>query len=294
MKKLVYIITLLFAFQAKSLCQIYNSNGSPASIQNDAHFLILSGLPNCPEDVIEYKNQLLKLRLSSKPTMVANRGKNNSHLGSFSFFEQVTGVLNGTLKVAVAEGEFFFGHFTKKVNNQIDLDQAKNKGQLLIELIAWDYAKQLFNFYELIGTGGSAKWFYRGDSKDILFDNQFLYRTSTPQFGRTLRCSACHASGGPIMKELSAPHNDWWTKQRPLSFGNAALSSQIKMALNNIQDASTLSHAVQTASLKLQASPAYQQIKSRESLQEQLRPLFCDTEINIESSPVGLNKILEV
>jgi len=284
-----YFIALVIWFSqgAYGNCLVSNSNGSPASPKYDPHFLILSSVSACPQNVMEYKSLLLKTGLRVNPSLVANRGRNNPSMGSFSFFEEVTGSLKGNSNSALAvnAGEFFFGHFTAKQNNEIVLDQAQRKGQLLIELIAWDSAKKLFNFYELIGNGQGAQWFYRGDSQDILKDNQLLYRTSQPQFGKTLRCSACHSSGGPIMKELSFPHNDWWTTKRPLSFGAAKVSSPINEWLKNLQSAEVFSHSVQLGIQKLQTSPSYQQIKSQQSLQEQLRPLFCDTEINLISSP---------
>ncbi len=283
MKNVIFLGLILFSLQGNAECLILNSNGTVAPRKDDAHSALLSSLTKCPEDVVEYKSVLQQNGLRVKPSLVANRGRNNPALGSFSFFEQVTGRLSSNLQIQ--QGEFFFGHFTTKANNEIHLDQQKNKGQLLIELIAWDYQKKLFNFYELIGNGGSANWFYRGNSQDILNDNQWLYRSSTPKFGRTLRCSACHTSGGPIMKELTPPHNDWWTLKRPLTFGSSRPSAQVKSWLNELQDASAFSQAVQRGNLKLQLSPTYQQIKSRQSLQEQLRPLFCETEINIQSSP---------
>jgi len=215
--------------------------------------------------------------------MVANRGFHNPSLGSFSFFEEVLGTsqhLNKTL----AAGEFFFGHFTKAENGIIVADQQPNKGQLLIELIAWDTTKMLFNFYELIGTGGSAQWFYRGDSEDILADNALLYLNGgTPKFGSRLRCSACHSSGGPIMKELTAPFNDWWTRTRPLAFGSNVPSSDIAMWLSQVGDASQLSDSVKAGIHRLEESDIYQKAKRNLSFKANLRPLFCETEINLES-----------
>ena len=77
----------------------------------------------------------------------------------------------------------------------------------MVELIAWDGDKQVFNFYEMIGDGRQGKWFYRGDSLDIQADVKFLHRqtgSGDPRFGSNLRCSGCHTAGGPIMKELVA------------------------------------------------------------------------------------------
>jgi hypothetical protein len=49
-----------------------------------------------------------------------------------------------------------------------------------------------------------------------------IHRTSAqgePIFGKQLRCSGCHISGGPIMKELTEPHDSWWRTTRPLPLG---------------------------------------------------------------------------
>lgn len=287
MKKIILLISLLLSAQAEALCPVFNSQGQIVESNQDGHFLILSQMKACPQNVMEYKNALLLLGLSVQPSMVANRGRNNPKAGSFSFFEEVTGLLQapGTAEMTLSKGEFFFGHFTKKTNaHQIDLDQEPQRGQLLIELIAWDSTKEVFNFYELIGQGGSAKWFYRGDSFDILKDNELLYRSQPVQFGQRLRCSACHTSGGPIMKELAPPHNDWWTEERPLTFRGAVPSAQMKSWMDHLQDASSFSLGVQAGILKLHSSSGYQQAQASLTLQEQLRPLFCDTEINIESS----------
>ncbi|MEK7692362.1 MAG: hypothetical protein AAB425_15210, partial [Bdellovibrionota bacterium] len=174
---------------------------------------------------------------------------------------------------------------------RVVLDQAPAPGKLLIELIVWDSGKKIFNFYEMIGTAQSAQWFYRGDSADILEDNQFLYRTppvGQPQFGNRLRCSACHGSGGPIMKELAPPHNDWWTVARPLPLSPNAPSSEVAGMMEAAMDAGQFSKQVQAGISKLEESAAYRKLKNQRSLQESLRPVFCESEINLESDQIEL------
>jgi len=149
--------------------------------------------------------------------------------------------------------------------------------------------------YELIGTGKGAQWFYRGDSADILADNAFLYlNPQGPKFGSTLRCSACHTSGGPIMKEMTAPHNDWWTASRPLIFSPNSVSSEIENWVKQLGDASELSQSVKKGISKLESSSQYQDAKQRTSLQATLRPLFCETEINLESDTAPLDQAAAV
>lgn len=258
-------------------CAILDSNGAPAPVQADLLYTTLVTATQCPGDVRELKAQFSRRGAEFRPAMVANRGFHNPSAGSFSFFEKVAGIAD--------EGEIFFGHFTTLKNGELALDQKPSRGKLLIELIAWDALKGYYNFYELIGTGPEqAQWFYRGDSADILKDNRYLHLEPSPgekKFGSRLRCSACHVSGGPIMKELASPHNDWWTFRRPLPMGPS--TPEVKTWLSQLVDADDFASAVKAGMMKLEASPNYQKQKSAQTLQERLRPLFCEQEINLES-----------
>jgi hypothetical protein len=227
------------------------------------------------------KKALQARNMNIRAAMVANRGLHNPKFGSFSFFEEVT-----SQELQLNRGQFFFGHFTDAVGDVIVLDQAPAPGKLMVELLVFDPAKGYYNFYELIGNNSGADWFYRGDSADVLTDNTFLYRDpppGVPRFGSKLRCSGCHVSGGPIMKELAAPHNDWWTRARPLMFGDHTLSSEVQAMVDAVMDAEEFSNGVDVGIRNLEASAGYKVVKGKLSLQERLRPLFCETEINLES-----------
>jgi hypothetical protein len=289
---MVLILSLAWAGDLKAACMIQNSKGMPSSKKGDLLFTILDRSSECPEDVQSFKSALNALGLAIKPYMVANRGIHNPTLGSFSFFEEVSGT-DSVSKNSVRSGEFFFGHFTTVEKGNVVSDQEPSKGKLLIELIAWDNLSGQFNFYELIGMGNGAQWFYRGDSEDILADNALLYLSPKgPKFGSTLRCSGCHTSGGPIMKEMATPHNDWWTKERPLKFSPNTLSPEISSWVAKLDDASKLSQSIRNGIARLEASPQYQKARGRFSLQTTLRPLFCEVEINIESDTVPLDQAL--
>jgi len=217
--KFVLLFFTCAALPAGAACVIQNSDHTATQPKGDAFYELLT--QPCPLRAQDLKAQLIAGGALVEPAMVGNRGIHNPELGSFSFFETVSGQIG---KVSINKGEFFFGHFTAATDeHQLILDQEPEAGKLMVELIAWDKSKGLFNFYELIGQGSTALWFYRGDSLDILHDNAFLYRDvppGKPKFGKTLRCAGCHSSGGPIMKELALPHNDWWTIARPLEFGS--------------------------------------------------------------------------
>src|SRR5581483_9666355 len=212
-------------------CVIQNNNtGEPLApgVNDDALFKLLSAQPRCPENALLFRDLALANKLTLKPAMVANRGFHNPlPQGSFSFFEAVTGSYGGQ---TLAPGDWFFGHFTAAsidntaLTSTLSPQQAATPDNLLLETLVWDPKKQVFNYYEIRGTGEGGVWFYRGDSADILADIANLdraYDPSQPIFmgppdnGNAtlprLRCSGCHMNGGPIMKELAAPHDSWWT-----------------------------------------------------------------------------------
>lgn len=288
------IPVLFLSCSAGAACVIRNTDRTTTSPKSDALYAVLSTATDCPTSVQGMKAMLTTAGLRPQPYLVANRGRHNPGEGSFSFFETVSGG-----KARVAPDEFYFGHFTGKNGNRVSLDQAPAPGKLLIELILWDRIKRLYNFYEMIGTATAAEWFYRGDSADILADNRFVYRSpapGAPKFGDRLRCSACHSSGGPILKELAPPHNDWWSRARPLPFGPNSPDPEMRSLLGQLEDTDHLAAAVRSGMQRLETSPAYQGARSRLSLQEQLRPLFCENEINLESDlrPAGAGAVVRV
>ncbi|RYZ83443.1 MAG: hypothetical protein EOP06_19975, partial [Proteobacteria bacterium] len=169
-KVVLIAMILLGAYDLQAACVVKNSQGQTADIQGDALFAMLQNSSSCPANVQSLRVMISTSGLATKPFMVANRGIHNPEAGSFSFFEQVSGT-NSLTKNVVRPGEFFFGHFTTLEGQVVVADQKPAKGKLLIELLAWDETKKLFNFYELIGTATGGDWFYRGDSADILQDN---------------------------------------------------------------------------------------------------------------------------
>lgn len=278
------VLGLLAPAVGMGACRVLRSDGTVAPPLHDALYESLAAAETCPTRVQALKPLLENAGLAIRPAMVANRGRHNPRRGSFSFFEVGTGTTPSGRKVE--EGDFFFGHFTAKEGDRLALDQAPARGKLLVELIAWDAKKRLFNFYELIGTGGSATWFYRGDTADALADNRYLHRKPPPgeaKFGSRMRCSACHASGGPILKELVAPHNDWWTTERPLPLGGNQPTPEVERWLSDLVDAGDFSRAVRQGMARLEKSDGLAEARRRMTLPERLRPLFCDTEINLVS-----------
>ncbi len=208
--------------------------------------------------------------------MVANRGFHNPAQGSFSFFEMVLG---DSLK----PGDAFFGHFTRPSGATLSPEQEPTDNALMIEALAFDATKGVYNYYELRGDGKTGQWFYRGDSLDILADTRELHIKDKPTFGTHLRCSGCHTNGGPIMKELAEPHNDWWEPKRGLDFGGRTPDAQVREVLKTLVPADKLAQAVRAGVYKLEASDGLRKGREAVSLREMLRPLFCAVELNLES-----------
>lgn len=287
MKTFLWIYFCLIYFSAANAepCRILSSDKKPAPVLHDGLAKVLRASEKCPQNIMALEAELRLKSWTFSTHLVANRGRFNPKLGSFSFFEAVEKTEDDITQ------EIFLGHFTGAVRGVIELEQKPLAQRLLIESIAWDHEKGLYNFYELIGQGTSAQWFYRGDSADALKDNQYLHRTppaSENKFGETMRCSACHNSGGPIMKELTPPYNDWWRSNRALPFEPNRLSGEVVARVNRLNDASNLSALVTRGMDKLNKSPAYQRAVMDRSWQEILRPLFCTTEINLVSSEARL------
>src|SRR5262249_23142948 len=149
---------------------------------------------------------------------------------------------------------------------------------------------QVYNFWELIGTGTEGRWHLRGTSTDILADVADI-NLGKPgaKFGARLRCSGCHTLGGPIMKEIEAPHNDWMTKANPLALGDIKLEGgndptnprHLAAKLwENAEDAANLSTQVKKGIDRLIEARAGRKFDGL-SLRQQLRSLFTPMEINL-------------
>lgn len=285
-------------------CQIQNNttgNVLPPGAHDDALFKLLSAQPRCPGNALEFRNLVLANKMSSRPSMVANRGFHNPlPQGSFSFFESIDGSYAGQKLVP---GDWFYGHFTAaSIDNTaltsiLSPQQAATPDNLLLETLVWDPRKQMYNFYEIRGTGQGGQWFYRGDSADIQADIANLWRgydPSQPIFmgppdssGKAtlprLRCSGCHMNGGPIMKELAFPHDSWWRPERPLPLGAMRIAPEYVTILDNLVSSETFSGWIKAGNEKLASSTAYMKQRSALSLQEQLRPIFCEQEVNLDS-----------
>jgi hypothetical protein len=247
---------------------------------------ILSG-PQIPRTIFDVHRQLASLGGTLKTHIVANRGHENPQSGSFSFFQTYSGPMKGG---QVEEGELFIGFFAGTAGDVLTVDQSFRNKSLMIELIAWDRTKEVYNFWELRGNGTGSDWHFRGDSRDVLADvAQINVGARPPVFGTGRRCSGCHTLGGPIMKELEPPHNDWWTSERKLNLNGFKLqpgtdpNSPANAAARLFQeavDASNLSQQVKKGMDRLIGARA-RRGGDGQTLKQQVRSLFTTMEMNL-------------
>lgn len=281
---------LAFGSTCASLCHaacMPNDLARPAP--RDPLAQVLTAQNACPRDAVEFVEVLKRTGARLEPTMVNFVGFNNPDSGAFFIFEIVSSDGPPSSALTIRRGDLLFGHFTAVRRPGNELVSLKRKGALLVEAIAWDPDKQFFNFYEL--TQGA--WVYRGDSKSILDDVERLHRqrnASAREFKEVLRCSGCHINGGLLQKELAPPHNDWFVQDHQLPPGKLKPDSFVQGRLADMKDAGELTKLVVESAHRLADSEGYRKVLAARSMQEQLRPLFCPMELNIESDSAPFAK----
>ena len=269
---------------------------------DDAVRRILLATSPIPKDIFAIRQRLEAEGGKLRAHLVVNGGHDNptrSHARRVKFMAFET-YANTTPGNTVDEDELFLGFFLGEQNDVLVVLSG------FVEIIAWDRSKQVYNFWELLGHD----WHYRGDSNDVLTNIvqinvadanptfNFVRQSPTDQVP-VLRCSGCHTLGGPIMKELEAPHNDWWTKPRLFNLGpyklqagsNATNPAHVAARLfdgtHEATDAANLSTQVKKGIDRLLAARASQG-RGGQSLKQQLRSLFTPMEMNLVSDRLPL------
>jgi len=172
-----------------------------------------------------------------------------------------------------------------------------------VEAWGWDGARSRYNYYRL--DGQPLRWKFRGSSVDA--------DTLTAK-DRADTCLACHINGGPVMRELPIPWNNWVSDRNPVSHLSATGRGHWLIAessrfgdLKGAEDleVSFILPAIRQFNVRrlnnlIRRSPAGQPVVTA-GLQEivdgprALRSLFDTTEYNIASSQQlsGLHPALE-
>lgn len=264
---------------------------------DDAVRRILLAGPNIPKDIFAIRRRLEAQGGRLKAHLVVNGGHDNPARTNrdevkFMCFATYSNNLPGK---TLEEDELFLGFFLGAADNTLQVLSG------FVEIIAWDRTKQVYNFWELIGTN----WHYRGDSNDVLTnierintggaDQTFNFVRKSPTDGQpVLRCSGCHTLGGPVMKELEPPHNDWWKVGRKFDLGPfklragdsptdpAHVAARLFDETKEAADADNLSAQVKRGVNRLLAARG-KQGGGGQNLRQLLRPLFTTVEMNLVS-----------
>lgn len=255
----------------------------PAKTDDAVARAILSGAP-VPRDIAAVRRRLqTELGGTLTTHLVANGGHEHPTRRGVMFmsFESYAGPMPGG---QVDEGDLFLGYFLEPQGKELVV------GTGFVELIAWDRTTKRFNFWELIDR----TWHFRGNSDDGLENIRNInVGASAPSFAfprlssdgtPILRCSGCHTLGAPIMKEVEAPHNDWWTEQGKLALGSFTPNAEAAVLFARATDASHLSTLVKKGADRLVAARAAG--GGSDTLQRRLRSLFTTMEMNLVSDTV--------
>jgi hypothetical protein len=166
-----------------------------------------------------------------------------------------------------------------------------------LEAWGWDDARSRYNYYRLDRQPGEAglTWKFRGSSVGA----DALSKTA-----RDGTCMRCHINGGPVMKELKLPWNNWHSSSSPLDYldglGTGDWSIAAEPRFRQLSDALRLEVDVIGPSIKqfngrrakalVRALPggASSEVTDARRL---LKPLFVTTEYNLASAaqPSGLH-----
>jgi hypothetical protein len=284
---IVCAVTVCWAARSPGVLADQRPNlGAGETADDPVRLAILSG-SSAPRDITAIRRRLqTELGGVLKTHIVANGGHEHPEKRGVMFmcFETYSGPMPGG---RVDEGDLFFGYFLVPKGSQVAI------GSGFVELIGWDRTKRRFNFWELL----DGVWNFRGDSDDVLENIKsinvgasapaFSFARQSPDGTPVLRCSGCHTLGAPIMKELEAPNNDWWTTKRKLALGSFTLDAETTKIFTNASDASNLSAQVKKSAERLITARTEKPTGSQ-SVRQQVRSLFATMEMNLVSDGVPL------
>ena len=189
---------------------------------------------------------------------------------------------------------------TELLNSNVMLSVSFNSNQFpdrqLIEAWGWDKNQGRYNYYKLDTQGtGSPSWKFRGSS-----DNADMLTVAQ----RNGTCLQCHINGGPVMKELLRPWNNWHSLEASASYLQASspgawLVAQDSKINGRLQEAEILERLIVAPirdfnrikiSKRLELDNNGQPVTNSDGLQKVidgktlLKPLFATTEYNIISA----------
>jgi hypothetical protein len=171
-----------------------------------------------------------------------------------------------------------------------------------LEVVAWDGANGVFNYYLLdktrpqgaqVPSDDTLSWKLAATSSDV-------GKLSAPQLAQS--CLACHTSGVPIMKELTFPWNNWHSPRSEINYLTRTAPAPVRWPVtadshfDNLLKADSLESTVDPTIQRFNNDQFDRTIRADgqgglvvERAKQALRPLFDTTEINLVSDEVESN-----
>ena len=154
------------------------------------------------------------------------------------------------------------------------------------EAISFDEVEGVFNYYKLHDDGSFA-WF--GNSKDFLDGRgQEVTIVDTPSLLKRTALAATFG-GGLIMKELPAPWLHW--HQGPLA-GADELVERNEDLFGTLATGANLENVVKRGNSKWNPKRV-EHMLANTTVEDLLRPIFCTTEVNLDSAGEGLQSPID-
>ena len=142
-----------------------------------------------------------------------------------------------------------------------------------VEIIAFDEANGVFNYYKEIG----GKMGFFGSSSDFVVQGP-----GGPNLTDERGCANCHPGGGIVMKELQFPWPHWENQFE--SPGAGELIASREAVLGAVEDAPNLEEEIILPGNQAWNRRKVQLLRDHPSVGKLLEPLFCPVQVNVASA----------
>ncbi len=158
-----------------------------------------------------------------------------------------------------------------------------------VEIMALDKQRGVYNFYAI----REGQWHFFGDSLDMRRRRAEAGPVKSGEhLDPALECARCHEGGGPVMKELQQPWNNWpnfgYEGEKEIDFpGETELNEAVARALGenaiSQMDGRDVEERVRRGN-RVWNITRVRELRASGDLAALLEPLFCSVEVNLLTS----------
>jgi hypothetical protein len=172
----------------------------------------------------------------------------------------------------------------------LQIDRVKTQGLPAdVEIIALDKARGVYNFYAI----RDGRWHFFGDSLDMQRRRAAVGPIQSGEhLDPELECARCHEGGGPVMKELVRPWNNWpsdgYEGDDRVEFPgeeelHMAVAEKLGETSINEMDGLDMEERVRKGN-RLWNLTRVRELRASGNVAALLEPLFCTVEVNLDTS----------